>query len=157
MSVQHLGSTAVLITLGFASLAVVREGGLLPLPLLQIRRQTQGWWAKVFGSRVAAILWGLDLGLVFTTWLNFSGAWVLAVVTFLSGKPLMGAALFAAYWVGSALPVWVGPLLMESPMQTPELVTTLHEQRPLSRWIHVAGLICLMLILSWWLAAEKTI
>jgi hypothetical protein len=148
----RVGLAGTLVALAVALVAIARESGLVAVPLPQIGRQTEGLWVKRFGDRAAAILWGLDLGLVFTTWLNFSGAWLLAVVAFLSGDPLFGAALFVAYWLGRALSVWVGPLLMESAKDTHWLLESLDEQRRVFRSVQLAGLAWSVLVLGSWIA-----
>jgi hypothetical protein len=147
---------AALVALAVAAVAAVRELGLVAIPLPQIRRQTRGMWAKDYGFTAAALLWGLDLGLVFTTWLTLSGAWVLAVVAFLVGEPLFGAALFGAYWLGRALSVWIAPLLMERATDTPQLLATLYDQRRLFRTSHVVGLACTMLVFGSWILSGTT-
>jgi hypothetical protein len=153
----RLGLPGTLVALAVALVAMARESGLVAVPLPQIRRQTEGLWVKSFGDRAAAILWGLDLGLVFTTWLNFSGAWLLAVVAFLSGEPLFGAALFLAYWLGRTLPVWIGPLLMTSAKDTHWLLESLDQQRRLFRSVQLAGLVWAVLVLGLGIATGTTL
>jgi hypothetical protein len=143
-----VGLPGMLAALAVALLAIARESGLVAIPLPQAGRQTQGLWVKQWGDRAAAILWGLDIGLVFTTWLNFSGAWLLATVAFLSGEPFFGAALFVAYWLGRTLPVWTGPLLMTSARDTHWLLESLDQQRRLFRSVQLAGLAWSVLVLS---------
>jgi len=147
---------AGLLGLAVATVAMARELGVVAVPLPQLGRQTQGMWAKSYGFTAAALLWGLDLGLVFTTWLTLSGAWVLALAAFLVGKPLFGAALFGAYWLGRALSVWVGPLLMERATDTPRLLATLYDRRRLFRAAHVVGLACTMLVFGSWILSGTT-
>lgn len=149
----HGGRAAAVALLALALVALARESGLVDLPLPQLRRQTDGWWAKALDLRPAAILWGLDIGLVFATWLTFSGAWVLAGLAFLSGDPRFGITLFLAYWLGRALSVWIGPLLAESATDTSRLLTTLFDQRRLFRLAHVAGLLCTVPVLVFWTAS----
>lgn len=157
MALPHdIGLTAAILAMALALVALAREVGLVAVPLPQIGRQTEGMWARNFGFRGAAILWGLDLGLVFATWLTFSGAWVLAGVTFLVGKPALGAGLFAAYWLGRALSVWIGPLLMETATDTPRLLATLYDQSSLFRSIHVAALVCLVMVFGSWILTGTT-
>jgi hypothetical protein len=151
-----VGFAAALLGLAVAAIAIARELGLVAIPLPQLGRQTEGMWAKSYGFTAAALLWGLDLGLVFTTWLTLSGVWVLAVVAFVVGKAWFGAALFAGYWLGRALSVWVAPLLMERATDTPRLLATLYEQRRLFRASHVVGLACTMLVFGSWLLSGTT-
>lgn len=110
------------------------------LPLLQWRRQTRAGWAKAFPAEVAATLWGLDLGLAFTTWITFTGYWGPAGMAFLSGRPALGAGLFLTYWWGRAAMVWAAPLLFPSPAATPAVMDALARQRPQFRHLHQLGL-----------------
>jgi hypothetical protein len=146
----HDERAAAVALLVLALLALARESGLVDLPLPQLGRQTDGWWAKALDLRPAAILWGLDIGLVFATWLTFSGAWVLAGLAFLNGDPIFGIVLFVAYWLGRAVSVWIGPLLAESATETSPLLTTLFDQRRLFRLAHVVGLLCMVPVLTSW-------
>lgn len=97
-------------------------------------------------------MWGLDLGLTFTTWLGMPGAWVLAAVALLAGEPLIGVALFVAYWVGRALSVWIAPLLTKSATDTPRLLASLEDQRRTFRSIHIAGLAWSVIVIDIWIA-----
>lgn len=150
---DDVGRVGATVALAVAVLALARELGYVPLPLPQIGRQTQGLWAKRYGARVSAALWGLDLGLTFTTWLGGAGAWVLAVVTFVVGEPVLGAALFVGYWLGRALPVWVGPLLMRNATDAPVLMESLEtrNQQRLFRAVHVAGVVWSVAVIAIWL------
>ena len=74
--------------------------------------------------------WGLDIGLLFSTWLTFAGAWWLAGFAILTGSPTFGAALLAAYWAGRAATIWLGPVYVPTATITPSLVLAL---RPLFR------------------------
>lgn len=105
--------------------AAAREFGVVSVPLVQPKRQTNPCW-KVRGRPLAALLWGFDLGLVFTTWFTFAGPWILAALAFAIGEPKLGASIFVAYWLGRALPVWLAPLLLRG-------TTTLGMLRQLSR------------------------
>jgi len=135
-----------------AGVAIARETGWIAIPLPQVRRQTKDFWAKVFPDTVAAALWGFDLGMVFTTWLTFSGIWILFVVVTLIGEPVFGAVLFVWYWLGRALSVWIAPLLMENANATPELMDGISEHYMLFQRIHVLGLVWSVLVLFLWFA-----
>lgn len=150
LSPAPVGKFGILIAIAVAFIAMVRELGWLSFPLPQWARQTNGRWAS-FSSTLAAILWGFDLGLIFTTWLTFSGVWLLVVVTILVGEPIFGAALFVLYWLGRALSVWVAPLLMLDPSTTSELMEDLYKQHPLFRQIHLVGLVWSIGVLGLWL------
>lgn len=136
---------------GVAVLAIVRDNGFLRMPLPQVRRQTSGMWAKRFGARTAAVLWGLDLGVTFTTWVTFSGIWVIAVIAFTSATPAVGVSLFLAYWLGRALSVWTVPLLGKTPNQMHELLHVLNTDTHLFARINTAAATYVLTISCVWL------
>lgn len=145
---ELFGRYGLLIALAVAVFALARELRMLPLPLLQSRRQTHGTWAKMFPSTVAAVLWGLDVGLVFTTQLTFAGIWLLIAVAILVGSPTFGAALFATYWLGRSLSVWLAPLLLRDASAISQLLASIVGQRRLARRIHAAGLAWAVVVLG---------
>ena len=129
-------ATAIVVAL----VAIARELGWARLPLPQSTRQTERNWGMVLPGAVAAALWGLDLGLTFTTRLTFSGAWFLAFTAAVVGKPLFGATLFFAYWAGRALSVWLAPFLLPSANATAWLLKGILERYRVFQGIHVVGL-----------------
>jgi hypothetical protein len=70
---------------------------------------------------------------------------------------MTGAALFVGYWLGRALPVWVGPLLMASATDTPALIASLEEQQRLFRSVHVAGIVWSVVVVCMWLVVGTPI
>jgi hypothetical protein len=127
--------------------AIAHELGWITLPQPQIRRQTSRAWA-LGPAPVAMILWGLDLGLLFTTWVTFAGVWAVVAASILAASPLLGAGLLTAYWAGRVLSAWIGPALLPTASATPQLVSAIHRQHELLRRVHIAGLIWLVLTLS---------
>ena len=145
--VPTVGSFGVWLALGVAVATLARESGWLTFRLPQLRRQTRDVWSKLFAGPVAAALWGFDLGLIFTTWLTFSGVWLLVVVALLSRSAAFGAALFATYWLGRALTVWIAPFLLQDANHTPYLLDEIAGQYRLFQRMHALGLGCAMIIL----------
>ncbi|HEX9941070.1 MAG TPA: hypothetical protein VGG03_03575 [Thermoanaerobaculia bacterium] len=135
-----MSGPAAVLCLGIASLAAAREMGWVSLPLPQHRRQTRDVWAKWFRSPVAAALWGFDVGFLFTTWFTLAGVWLLVAVAFLAREPWFGTLLFAIYWLGRALSVWVAPLLLEDAASTPRLLAAIEEHRSFVQRVHVLAL-----------------
>lgn len=147
----EIGKFGLLAALAAGVIAISRELKWISFPLPQLKRQTKDYWGKIFPGTVAAALWGFDLGLIFTTRLTFSGAWLLAIVTFLIGEPVFGAILFILYWIGRALSIWIGPLLMPDAGATPLLLDKIAGQYQLFQRIHVMGLIWSIFVLTLWL------
>lgn len=147
-----LSNSAVLATAGaLAGLVAARELSRGRLPLLQPRRMSSRAWARL-GQPQAAILWGLDIGAFFTTRMTFAGAWWLAGITVLSADVGLATAVFAAYWLGRASPVWLGPWLVTSATITPRLAMTWSALEPRFRVINagavLAGTAALMIAFS---------
>lgn len=91
--------------------SMLREGIGLSLPLPQAKRSSRSSFARL-GQPAAAVLWGLDVGSFFSTWLTFAGAWWLVAIGVCSGSPLLAAALFGAHWLGRSALVWLGRWLI---------------------------------------------
>jgi hypothetical protein len=151
LSAPLLGNLGILPALVIGPIAIARELRWISFPLPQLKRQTKDIWGKTLPGTAAAVLWGLDLGLIFTTWLTFSGAWLLAVVAALVGAPAFGAALFVIYWLGRAVSVWIAPLLMPDANATSRVMDGLNRQYRLFQRIHVLGLVWSMIVLIIWL------
>lgn len=133
-----------------AVLALVREVSVpwFPwLPLVEPKRQTEDRWAKNFPGRIAATLWGFDLGLTVSTRFTFAGTWVLLLLPILTADVALGAVVLLAHWFGRALPVWLGPLFMASPASTPRVFDAIDASERLFRAAQVLGLA--MLIAFW--------
>ena len=113
--VVHVGlieGEAALAVAVLAVIAAAREIGNVSSSFPQPHRQTREAWGKRHPRPVAAILWGFDLGLVFTTWFTFSGTWVILALAFATASPSLGAMLLVTYWLGRASSVWVAPVLL---------------------------------------------
>lgn len=138
--------------LSVAALVLARELGWLPVPLPQLPRQTRARWGVELPGPVVAALWGGDLGLTFSTYLTFSGPWLLLAVAVLAGSPALGAALFAAHWSGRAASVWVSPALLPDAGAAVTLVQRVGRHHGLLRRAHVAGVGLSIVVLASWLA-----
>ncbi len=76
----------------------------------QIRRQVPERWRWTMPLPVACALYGVLLGLGFTTFVLAFAVWALAGISFASGDPLLGVLVGVAFGVGRALPVlWMAP------------------------------------------------
>lgn len=86
--------------------AAVAEVGATPI-VPQIRRQLPEHWRRLMPMPVAGGLYGVLLGLGFTTFVLTLGVWALAGVAFAVGDPAIGLVLGLAFGVGRALPISV--------------------------------------------------
>jgi hypothetical protein len=73
----------------------------------QIRRQLPEHWRRVMPMPLAAALYGVLLGLGFTTFVLSFGVWALAGVSLAVGDPVIGLVLGAAFGIGRAIPIVV--------------------------------------------------
>jgi hypothetical protein len=98
------GRAAYLAAAGIALLAAVLEArGTRIVP--QIRRQLPEHWRRMMPMPLAALLYGVLLGLGFTTFVLSFGVWALAGVSLAIGDPGTGLVLGVAFGVGRAIPI----------------------------------------------------
>ncbi len=71
----------------------------------QIRRQVPERWRWSTPLPLACGLYGVLLGLAFTTFVLAFAVWALAGISFAAGDPLLGALIGVAFGLGRALPV----------------------------------------------------
>jgi site-specific recombinase len=91
-----------------AVLYSARELAHLPLPLFDRRRQVPEWWRNFYSRPVAALLYGLSLGIGFVTFLTFGSFVVVTVVAIASGSPLQGAVLCGSFGLARGLAPLIG-------------------------------------------------
>jgi hypothetical protein len=98
------GRAAYLVAAAMTIAAAVLEArGTRIVP--QIRRQLPEHWRRVMPMPLAAALYGLLLGIGFTTFVLSFGVWALAGVSLAIGDPQLGLVLGAGFGLGRALPV----------------------------------------------------
>ncbi|MFN2612601.1 MAG: hypothetical protein ABR536_04430 [Solirubrobacterales bacterium] len=97
---------AYLLAAAVAALAALLEArGTRIVP--QIRRQLPERWRRVMPMPLAAALYGVLLGLGFTTFVLSFGVWALAGISLALGDPGLGLLLGLCFGLGRALPVAV--------------------------------------------------
>lgn len=99
-SIPYLVAAAVALAAAAAEAAGVR---IAP----QIRRQLPERWRWTMPLPVAAALYGVLLGLGFTTFVLSFGVWALAGISLALGNPGAGLVIGAAFGVGRAIPIVV--------------------------------------------------
>lgn len=90
-----------------AGIYVVREATGLPVPLPDRRRQVPEWWRTFYSPPVAALLYGLGLGIGFMTFLTFGTFVAVAVAALVSGSPGTGVLLCAPFGLARGLSILV--------------------------------------------------
>jgi hypothetical protein len=100
------GRIAYLAAAGIAVAAAAAEArGLRIAP--QIRRQLPESWRWTLPLPIAALLYGMLLGLGFTTFVLSFGVWALAGIALALGNVQTGLVIGAAFGIGRALPIVV--------------------------------------------------
>jgi MFS family permease len=97
---------------GVAAIADIRGMPIVP----QIRRQLPEHWRRVMPMPLAAALYGVLLGLGFTTFVLSFGVWALAAISFALGDPWLGIATGVAFGAGRAIPIVALAPLVGSPL-----------------------------------------
>jgi len=78
----------------------------------QIRRQVPERWRWIMPLPLACVLYGLLLGLGFTTFVLSFAVWALAGISFAADSAVLGVVVGVAFGLGRALPVlWIAPRL----------------------------------------------
>lgn len=94
-----------------AALAEARGTPIVP----QIRRQLPEHWRRIMPMPLAAGLYGILLGLGFTTFVLSFGVWALAGISFAVGSATTGIVIGLAFGAGRALPVLLLAPVCERP------------------------------------------
>src|SRR5919197_1777765 len=98
-----MGGGLALAAASLALLAAAREGGLLPLPLPQFRRQVPERWRAELPLPVWSLGYGIGLGIGFLTFQPVATFWVACAAAVALGRPLSAALCFAAFGLGRTL------------------------------------------------------
>lgn len=124
-SVLHgAGEAAYIAAAVIALAAALAEARGLPIRP-QIRRQLPEPWRRALPMPMAAGLYGILLGLGFTTFVLSFGVWALAAISLLVADLREGLLIGAAFGVGRALPVLLLAPISERPVgiRATELMT----------------------------------
>ena len=113
----------------------------------QIRRQVPERWRRVAPLPIAAGLYGILLGLGFTTFVLTFAVWAVAALSFGLGDPVAGIAAGAAFGLGRALPVVTVAPLLHRPIGTATL-RVMAERPALLRGIRLVDAATLALVVA---------
>lgn len=105
---------------------VLREIGWLRFPIPQCDRQTNREWFREFGLPTAAAMWGAHIGIGLVTVIKHGGLY-LVVALILTQHPAAGACLFAAFWLGRVVVLWVMPWVMRGSTRGDLMAKTIKE------------------------------
>jgi hypothetical protein len=107
-----------------AAIAEIRGTAIIP----QVRRQLPEHWRRVMPMPIAAGLYGVLLGLGFTTFVLTFGVFALAGIVLAVGEPAIGIAVGLAFGAGRALPIALLAPIADRPAGI--RVTELMAERP---------------------------
>ncbi len=109
----------------------------------QIRRQVPEHWRRTLPLPVAAALYGVLLGLGFTTFVLTFAVWALGAVTFAVGRPEVGLIVGIGFGAARALPVVVIAPLVHRPVGV-RMCTALAERPRILRTMRLADAVALL-------------
>jgi hypothetical protein len=98
------GRIAYAVAAAIAVVAAIAEARGAPI-VPQIRRQLPEHWRRVMPMPLAAGLYGILLGLGFTTFVLTFGVWALAGISLAAGEPALGLLIGLAFGLGRAIPI----------------------------------------------------
>jgi hypothetical protein len=98
------GRAAYLLAAGIAVAAAIGEARAMRI-VPQVRRQLPEHWRRLMPMPLAAALYGILLGLGFTTFVLTLGVWALGGISVALGDPEIGILIGAAFGAGRAIPV----------------------------------------------------
>jgi MFS family permease len=136
------GRAAYLFAAGIALAAAVGEARGVPI-VPQIRRQLPEPWRWRMPMPVVAALYGVLLGLGFTTFVLTLGVWALAGISFALGRPELGLVAGIGFGIGRALPVVGLAPLIERPIGV-RVVATMAERPGILRGFRAGDAIALV-------------
>jgi hypothetical protein len=90
-----------------AAAYLLREALGVGVPLPDLDRQVPDWWRTFYSPGVASFLYGLGLGVGFVTFLSFGTFVAVATGAFLTGDPLLGAAITGPFGLARGLSILV--------------------------------------------------
>jgi hypothetical protein len=110
----------------------------------QVRRQVPEHWRRTLPLPLAAGLYGVLLGLGFTTFVLTFAVWALAAVTFAIGRPELGLVVGLAFGAGRALPIVALAPVFHRPIGV-RLCVAMAERPTIFRAIRLADAAALLL------------
>ncbi|MFP5353103.1 MAG: hypothetical protein ACLGIB_11155 [Actinomycetota bacterium] len=94
------GTVVITIT---ALIYLLRESLQLPIPTFDRKEQVPEWWRTFYSRPMASLLYGLSLGIGFTTYLTFGTFVVVTIAALISGNVGHGALLVGAFGVSRSV------------------------------------------------------
>jgi cytochrome c biogenesis protein CcdA len=138
----------MLVIAAAAAVGVMTDSGLFGLNTPTLRRQTSSVWLHRYGFERVGLLWGLDLGLGFTTIRVSSLFWVVLVGCFVAAAPVTGSAIMACYAAGLVIGIVSVGGLAELQSQYPSLDLLRHQALARRSLIALMALVAIALAVA---------
>lgn len=133
----------VLAATGFVSLLYsVHEIRLVRLPAPQCQWQVPATWRSHLPLDLAALLYGLGLGIGLVTRIPVSTFYAAVLGVVLVGNPVLSALIMAAFGLGRALPLICMAWLLDSSETNFRLTEVLHRWKPVVHLLNGLALSC---------------
>jgi hypothetical protein len=92
-----------------AGLYFMREAFVLPIPVPQRKKQVPEWWRNFYSRPVAALLYGVGLGVGYFTYLTYGTFVAVTIGAVVSGDPSTGAWIVGPFGFARAVALaWTG-------------------------------------------------
>jgi hypothetical protein len=97
------GKAWLIVLVSVAALYLLREAFALPIPVPQRKRQVPEWWRNFYSRPVAAVLYGVGLGVGYFTYLTYGTFVAVTIGAIASGDPTTGALIVGPFGLARAL------------------------------------------------------
>ena len=124
-------TVAVLVVSGIGHLVMSqRDLGLCHFPMPQSHWQVPKRWLSVMPPRMAALVYGMCLGVGILTRISSSGFYVVLGWVVLSGEPMLGALIMGMFGFGRLIPLIFFMRLVPDPNEGARWLAILDRWRP---------------------------
>ena len=144
------GFRILLITGIVGMLYSLKELGLVNVPAPKISRQVPAKWRLTLPPKKAALCYGLELGIGFTTYVTATTFYVVILWVILVGNSFLGALSMAAFGLGRAIPIFLLGRRRCNTGERIKLSSMLQQWKPV---VHLLNGLALGFCATWFLVA----
>lgn len=119
LETDRWASVALAVVGGVGVILALCDLGVAGAKTPTLRRQTCPVWWRTLGKTRTMLLWGIDLGLGFSTIRVAALYWVVALMVIALASPLTGATILSSYGLALALNLCFGVVVLEIISGTP--------------------------------------